>query len=117
MIEFLAILAVFIFRFGYWICGVFYPSASIEWWDLRFTLFTSTFGICLYIARYGSRLSIFTKKVLTIGFVYFGGDIIDRYLCNIQTYHFNDILLDVFALFTLASYFITHYEQSKRIKY
>lgn len=101
MINLAAILAVLLFRFGYWICDLCFENGSEPWWDLRFTIFTVIFVICFGIVYFAEKSSTITKKIILIGIAYLFGDIIDRYLFKINYYNMNDIVLDLFAVIIL----------------
>lgn len=95
----LAFVAVMLFRFGYWICDLFFKNGSVQWWDLRLAIYTIIFSIVFFI---GWKITTgFTRAVFLVGVVYCAGDILDRYLFDIQTFNFNDLLLDVFGFYYL----------------
>lgn len=96
----MASLAVALFATGYWICNLFYPSNLIAWWDLRIAIYTSIFALCFTI---GYKLTEgFTRAIFLVGIVFCGGDILDRYLFNINEFHINDLSLYLFAIFHLS---------------
>lgn len=98
--NWLASIAVFLFALGYWICDIFFISGSIDWWDLRIAIYTIIFALCFtigYILTKG-----FTRAIFLVGIVFCAGDIMDRYLFNINEFHINDLLLYLFAIFHLS---------------
>jgi len=97
--RYLALISVFLFASGYWICGVFFTPGSVNWWDLRIAIYTVIFALSFII---GYKLTIkFTKAVFLVGIVFCAGDIVDRYLFSINEFHINDVLLYLFALIYL----------------
>lgn len=97
--KWLASLAVALFATGYWICELFFISGSVAWWDMRIAIYTIIFALCFMI---GYLLTDgFTRAVFLVGIVFCGGDILDRYLFNINEFHINDLLLYLFTLIYL----------------
>jgi len=97
--KLLASLAVALFATGYWICELFFISGSVAWWDMRIAIYTIIFALCFTI---GYKLTDgFTKAVFLVGIVFCGGDILDRYVFNINAFHINDLLLYLFAIIHL----------------
>jgi len=97
--KWLAALAVTLFATGYWICELLFISGSIAWWDMRIAIYTTIFALCFTI---GYKLTEgFTKAIFLVGMVFCAGDILDRYLFNINQFHFNDLLLYLFTLIYL----------------
>jgi len=97
--RWLASLAVALFATGYWICELFFTSGSVAWWDLRIAIYTSIFALCFTIGY--SLTEGFTRAVFLVGIVFCGGDILDRYVFNINEFHINDLLLYLFTLIYL----------------
>ena len=107
--KWMASLAVALFATGYWICDLFYPSDIAAWWNLRVAIYTIIFALCFTI---GYKLTDgFTRAVFLVGIVFCGGDILDRYMFNINEFHFNDLLLYLFAIIHLP---ITYAREIKR---
>ena len=97
--RYIALIAVILFCSGYWICDLFFENGTVQWWDLRFAIFTVIFALCFYI---GWALSHgFTKAVFLVGMVFCAGDIMDRYIFDIQKFNINDLLLYFFAIYYL----------------
>ena len=99
MIRILALLTIVLFNSKYWICQYFYADDLISWWRLRVALDTFNFALCFLIAYKYSKG--FIKDVFMVGMVFCGGDILDRYLFNINEFSYNDFLLILFALIIL----------------
>ncbi len=116
MIDFIAILVILLFRTGYWICGCFYEKGSVPWWDLRFAIFTIVIALSMIVGYFGDKISIITKSLFIIGFVYLGGDIVDRYCFDIQSYQWNDLLLDAFAVLYLTIKITAQYAKTNRME-
>jgi len=94
--KMLASIAVLLFAFGYWICDFVYPDNLLAWWDLRIFIYSIIFGIVFWI---GYRLTDeIIKDIFLIGLVFVGGDVIDRYIFNINKFNANDLLLYLFAI-------------------
>lgn len=97
--KWLAGIAVVLFCSGYWICDLLTDNLS-DFWDLRITIYTIIFALCFTI---GYKLTDgFTKAIFLVGIVFCGGDILDRYLFNINSFHLNDFLLYLFAIYHLS---------------
>ena len=98
--RFLATLTVGLFCSGYWICNLFYETGSYEWWRFRMFLYTLLISLCFAI---GYKLTKgFAKSMFLIGIVFCIGDVADRYYFDINTFHFNDLLLYLFAIYYLS---------------
>jgi len=98
--KYLAGISIFLFATGYWICDLIFTSGSISWWDLRIAIYTIIFALCFTI---GYKLTEgFTRAIFLVGIVFCGGDILDRYVFNINRFHFNDLLLYLFAIYYLS---------------
>lgn len=98
--RFLATLTVSLFCSSYWICNLFFENGSYEWWQLRMFFYTLIISLCFYI---GYKLtSGFAKSVFFVGVVFCIGDVADRYYFNINTFHVNDFLLYLFAIYYLT---------------
>lgn len=97
--KWLASISVFLFCFGYWICDLLTDNLN-DFWDMRIAIYTVIFALCFTI---GYKLTDgFTKAIFLVGIVFCGGDILDRYLFNINHFDFNDLLLYLFATFYLS---------------
>lgn len=99
--RYLAGIAVFLFASGYWICEAFFVNGSTPWWDLRLAIYTLIFALCFGIAWKLTTGVI--KAVFLTGIVFCIGDILDRYIFDIQTFHINDLLLWIFAIFYIKT--------------
>lgn len=101
--RYLALLAVVLFCSGFWICSLVYPDyktnveALVSWWDLRISIYSLIFAICFGVAWYLTKGV--TRAVFLVGMVFCGGDVIDRYYFNINTFEFDDLLLYAFAIY------------------
>jgi hypothetical protein len=102
IIKIIAVLAVSLFCGGYWLCNlVFDPCTQVDlWWDMRLGIYTL---IILLGFWWGYLLTKgFTKAVFLVGIVFCGGDILDRFLFDINHFNYNDLLLYIFALYHLS---------------
>lgn len=97
--KYLASIAVFLFATGYWICELFFESGSIAWWDCRIAIYTIIFALCFTVGYLLTKG--FTQAVFLVGIVFCGGDIMDRYLFDINSFHVNDLLLYLFTVIYL----------------
>jgi len=97
--RYLAFIAVFLFCAGYLICEVVFPNNLAAWWDLRMLIYTIIISLCFRIGYLITRG--FTQAVFLVGLVFCGGDILDRYIFDINRFDWNDILLFLFALIYL----------------
>jgi len=101
--KYLAFIAVLLFCAGYWICCLAFPryvdspTEMVKWWDLRISIYSVIFGICFSVAWYLTKGV--TRAVFLVGMVFCGGDIIDRYFFNINSFEFDDLLLYAFAIY------------------
>lgn len=110
--RYLAILAVLLFISGYWICLAVFPNNNIAFWDLRIAIYTVIFALCFII---GYQLTAgFTRAVFLVGIVFCAGDIVDRYLFDINSFHLNDLLLFLFALFYLPTAYAREISRNTR---
>lgn len=97
--KILSAIAVILFCSGYWICDFLFVNGSVNWWDLRLSIYTVIFALCFWI---GYRLtSGIAKAWMLVGIVFCTGDIFDRYVFNIQQFNINDLALYLFAVFYL----------------
>ena len=96
IIPFLGILSIALYAGGYWLCLWLFDPSGIEFWDLRLSIMSALIGFGFWIGYYFTHG--FTRAVFLVGIVFCLGDIIDRYLFNINQFQVNDILLILFAL-------------------
>jgi hypothetical protein len=97
--KWLAVITLFLFCSGYWICDLFYQNGSTAWWDMRLAIITVI--ICLVFITGFTLTKGFTRAIFLVGIVFCAGDILDRYVFDIQTFSLNDLLLYLFAFYYL----------------
>jgi hypothetical protein len=108
--KWIASITVFLFCSGYWICDAIFTNGIESWWRLRLAIYSLIFSLCFFVAY--KLTTGFTKAIFLTGIIFCLGDIADRYLFNINEFHFNDLMLYLFAIFYLTK---THYAgQTKR---
>jgi len=112
LIKIVALLAVFMFCGGYWICSALYEICSKEWWDLRFVLITIGF-LAAFTAGYLLSKN-FTKAVFLVGIVFCMGDLSDRFFFSITDFNINDCLLYLFALLYLPTQYVREIKGTTR---
>lgn len=103
---------LFLFCSGYWICDLIYSNGSVGWWDLRLSIYTVMICLAFVVGLMLTRQ--FTKAVFLVGIVFCAGDIMDRYIFDIQTFSWNDLLLYLFAFYYLRKQYARKIEADTR---
>lgn len=101
--KYLISIAVILFCSGYWVCNLSFKNGSVDWWDMRLSIYSLIFGLCFCIVY--KILSGTEKAWALVGVVFYLGDIIDRYFFNIETFNYNDLLLYLFAFYYLRKHY------------
>ena len=88
----LAVIAVLLFPFGYWICLYFYPDDVVKFFDLRMNLYACILLLCFTVCRLQCNKK-YLMFIFDIGIGMSGADILDRLYFDVTKFEDSDITM------------------------